>query len=179
MKRVLVIMGSPRRNGNTELLADAFIEGAVSAGHDVEKLAISDFKINGCIGCNSCFSDVENRCFQRDDMEECYKCLAQADVLVFATPIYFYGVSSQLKCLIDRLHNPIRNSFAVKKLVLLAVCADNKLHVFNSVLEMYHAVLSYFSLENGGEVTAYGVAQKGDIAGNEALNKAREIGEKI
>ena len=149
MKHIVVIIGSPRKNGNTELLANAFIEGAQSAGHTVDVISVAGKHINGCIGCNACYRDAAHKCVYQDDMTECYKQLADADVIVAATPIYFYGVSSQLKCLIDRLHNPIRNSFKVKKLGLLAVCTDAQESVFDSVKAMYHSILSYFSLENG------------------------------
>jgi len=176
MKNIVVIVGSPRKNGNTELLADAFITGARGAGNIVEKLTIIGKKIGGCIGCNACCRDAEHRCVQHDDMEEYYRLLSAADIIVIATPIYFYGVSSQLKCLIDRLHNPIRSSFKVKKLGLLAVCADEKESVFDSVITMYRSVLSYFSLVDIGIITVYGVVEKGDITGNPKLMVAEEMG---
>ena len=179
MKNIVVIIGSPRKNGNTELLADAFIEGACSAGNHVEKISVLGKKIGGCIGCNACYRDAEHRCIQHDDMEDCYRLLSVADVIVIATPIYFYGVSSQLKCLIDRLHNPIRNTFKVKKLGLLAVCADENDSVFDSVISMYRSVLSYFSLADGGMVTVYGVSEKGDIAGHPKLKVAKDMGREI
>lgn len=112
-------------------------------------------------------------------MEDCYRQLSAADVIVIATPIYFYGVSSQLKCLIDRLHNPIRGSFKVKKLGLLAVCADKNETVFDSVITMYRSVLSYFSFEDGGMVNVCGVMEKGSIAGNPKLKAAEEMGRGI
>jgi len=179
MKNIVVLVGSPRKNGNTELLADAFIEGARSVGNTVEKISVTGKKIGGCLGCNACYRDAEHRCVQQDDMEACYARFAQADVIVIATPIYFYGVSSQLKCMIDRLHNPIRNSFKVKKLGLLAVCADDREAVFDSVVTMYRAVLSYFSLADGGIVTVWNVSEKGDIKGNPKLKAAEEMGRAI
>lgn len=179
MKNIAVIVGSPRKNGNTEILADAFIEGVRSSGNTVEKISIIGKKIGGCIGCDACYRDAEHRCIQHDDMEECYRLLSAADVIVIATPIYFYGVSSQLKAMIDRLHNPVRGSFKVKKLGLLAVCADETESVFDSVLTMYKATLSYFSLEDGGAVTVCSVPNKGDILGNPKLKAAEEMGRAI
>ena len=179
MKKVLVITGSPRKNGNTEILANAFIDGAKAADNTVETVSVIGKKINGCIGCNNCYRDPLNKCAYNDDMTELYEKMAQADVFVFATPIYFYNVSSQLKCLIDRLHNPIRKTFKVKKLGLLAVCADTKKSVFDSVKQMYADTLDYFSLENGGIITVYGVSEKGDINGNKALDDAFEMGKSI
>lgn len=179
MKNIVVIVGSPRKNGNADLLADAFIKGARGAGNSVEKLTVIGKKIGGCLGCNACFRDPEHRCVQHDDMEDCYRLLSAADVIVIATPIYFYGVSSQLKCLIDRLHNPIRSSFKVKKLGLLAVCADEKDSACDSVVTMYRSVLSYFSLLDGGIITVHSVKDKGDIEGNPKLMAAEEMGKEI
>lgn len=176
MKNTAVLIGSPRKGGNTELLANAFIEGARSVGHRVEVISVVGKHIGGCLGCNACYRDAGHSCVQKDDMTRCYETLATADVIVIATPIYFYGVSSQLKALIDRLHNPIRNTFKVKKLCLLAVCADETDAVFDSVKAMYASVLSYFSLEGGGVLTVNGVQDRGDIKDNPALERAREMG---
>ena len=179
MKHIAVIVGSPRKNGNTELLADAFIQGARSAGNTVETISVIGKQIGGCLGCNACYRDAQHRCVLHDDMEDCYQRLSEADVIVIATPIYFYGVSSQLKSLIDRLHNPIRNTFKVKKLGLLAVCADDREAVFDSVSVMYRSVLSYFSLADGGIVTVRGVSEKGDIKSHPKLQAAQEMGRTI
>lgn len=176
MKNIAVLIGSPRRRGNTEALAAAFIRGAESAGHHVDVLRAASMKIHGCIACNACYRDAAHRCVFDDDMTDCYGRLAGADVIVAATPIYFYGVSSQLKSLIDRLHNPIRGGFRVRKLVLLAVCADDDGAVFDSVRAMYRATLAYFRLENGGEVCVRGVPGAGDIAGSPLLAEAERLG---
>ena len=179
MKNIAVIIGSPRRNGNTEALAAAFVKGAEAAGNTVDIIRAAKLDIHGCIGCNACYRSDTRRCVFDDGMTECYERLAKADVLVFASPIYFYNISSQLKSLIDRLHNPIRNGFKVKKLALLAVCADNDDTVFDSALCMYKATLKYFSLEDGGVVTVSGVGDAGAIAGNPLLEKAEALGKAI
>jgi len=176
MKNITVVIGSPRKNGNTEMLANAFVKGAKEAGNTVDIISLTEHNIKGCLGCNYCLNNEEHQCVHKDDMTEIYKRLAVADVLVFATPIYFYGASAQIKCLIDRLHNPIRKSFKVKKLVLLAVGADTIDAVFESVKLMYKSILKYFSLEDGGIITAGGVKDKGDIAGSKALNEAYNVG---
>lgn len=179
MKHIVVIVGSPRKGGNTDLLADALIAGALAVGNTVDKISVAEEHIAGCLGCNACRRDGKNHCVQRDDMDDVYARMAKADVLVFATPVYFYGVSSQLKCLIDRLHNPIRNTFQVKKLALLSVCADTLPTVFDSIKTMYALTLSYFSLEDGGMVCVHGVEARGAIGGNPALKKAEELGRSL
>lgn len=175
MSKIAVLIGSLRKGGNTAMLAQAFIDGVDKQKNCVETLSVADVKVGGCTGCNACYANDSHRCVQKDDMQEIYQKLADADVIVIATPIYFYGISSQLKCIVDRLHNPIRNTFRVKKLVLLAVCADTEPAVFDSVLAMYRSVLSYFSLQDGGIITVCGVRDKGDIAGNPALKEASEL----
>lgn len=179
MAKIAVLIGSSRRNGNTEILANAFIDGINKQENSVEVISVIGKKVNGCTGCDFCYRDDSHNCVQKDDMQEIYKRLADANVIVIATPVYFYGVSSQLKCMIDRLHNPIRNTFRVKELVLLAVCADEVPTVFDSLITMYHSILSYFSLENGGMITVPGVAGKGDIQGHAALLEAHKLGERF
>ena len=176
MSKIAILMGSPRKNGNTEILVKSFLGGVDKEKNSVEIIPVMENKVNSCTGCNACFRDSMNRCVQQDDMQEVYEKLSDADVIVIATPIYFYGISSQLKCIIDRLHNPIRNSFKVKELVLLAVCADTIPTAFDSVKTMYLSILSYFSLKNAGIITVPGVPEKGDIMGNPALTEAYKLG---
>ena len=176
MKQIVVLMGSPRRNGNTDLLTQAFIKGAESAGHTVDVIVPADLRINGCIGCNACHRDPEHKCVFDDDMTQCYRRLSAADVIVAATPVYFYSVSAQLKALVDRLHNPVRQSFRVKKLGLLAVCEEKDKWAFDGVIAMYRSILSYFSLEDAGIVAVHGVKDKGDILGHPLLEEAKQMG---
>lgn len=177
MKKIVVLLGSPRKNGNTEILANAFVAGVDKQKNSVEIISVTENKVNGCIGCNFCYKNSQHSCIQKDDMQGIYEKLSDADVIVVATPIYFYGISSQLKCMIDRLHNPIRNTFKVKELVLLAVCANTIPTVFDSVKSMYHSILSYFSLTDAGMIMVPGVSDKGDILGHPALTEAHKLGE--
>lgn len=96
---ILAIYGSPRKNGNTDLMMDSFLEGA-SAGARVERIYARDLVISGCLGCGHC--DREGVCSQKDDMETVYPLLDAADRIVVASPIYFYGLTGQLKLLVDR-----------------------------------------------------------------------------
>ena len=109
---ILILTGSPRHGGNTDLLAEAFAKGA-STNHCVDIVSVGDYKVNPCMGCNACFKNDANICCQKDDMQVIYNKLAQADMLVIASPVYFYGLSAQLKAVIDRCHNPIRNTFHI------------------------------------------------------------------
>lgn len=178
MGKVVILSGSVRRGGNTETLARAFAEGA-GEHHEVELISAADCKVNPCVGCNSCFKRENHACFQQDDMQMIYPKLAEADVIVAATPVYFYGISAQLKAIVDRLHTPYRNEFRVKKLVLLAVAGATLPAVFDSVKMMYRLILDYFKLEDGGMITVYGVRELGDIDGNPALDEAYRLGKRI
>lgn len=97
---VLGIYGSPRKAGNTDLMLDAFLEGAAASGKKTERIYVRDLKIEGCLACGAC--DKKGICVQKDDMERIYPLLEAASHIVVASPIYFYGVTAQLKLLIDR-----------------------------------------------------------------------------
>ena len=170
MSKIVVLMGSPRKGGNTDLLARAFVEGA-AAKHEVELVPVADYKIEPCIGCNSCF--------RKDDMAKIYEKLKQADTLVIASPVYFYGLSAQLKALVDRLHNPIRNEFPLKRLGLILVGADTLPALFDPILLQYKMTLDYFHLESIGTVLVRGAANKGDVQKTDGLKQAHELGEKL
>ena len=175
-KNILVLVGSPRHNGNTELLADAFIKGAVEEGNKVTKYVLQGKKILPCIDCQACFKD--GKCILEDDMDEVYELLRTTNILVLASPVYFYGISAQLKALLDRLHNPVRDTFPINSSVLLSVCADTA-EAFIPSIAMYKAIGRYLGWEDKGIVTVSDVENKGDIAGRAELNLAYELGKKV
>ncbi len=175
MSNIVILTGSMRKNGNTDLLAQAFAEGA-RENNSVEIVSVADYKVNPCIGCNSCFTREGNQCFQNDDMGRIYEKLKVADIVAVASPVYFYGISAELKAVIDRLHTPMRNSFPVKKLVLLLAGAAQLPELFDAVKLQYQMILQFFHLEDAGMVLVRGVKDKGDIKGNAALKEARDLG---
>jgi len=171
---ILILSGSPRKGGNTELLAEAFAKGA--AKHHVEIISVRDYKVNPCLGCNACFKNETNTCAQKDDMPVIYEKMGQADMFVIASPVYFYGISAQLKAVIDRLHNPIRDTFNIKKMALLLVGAATLPELFDAILTEYNLCLNFFNLEDAGKVLVRGVKDKGDIKDTDALNEAYTLG---
>lgn len=178
MGNIVILAGSSRRGGNTDLLARAFAEGAEKRNR-VELISVADTKVNPCIGCNSCAASEGNRCFQQDDMQAVYEKLAHADTVAVASPVYFYGLSAQLKAIVDRLHTPMRNRFPIKRLALLLAAADPDPAVFDAILAQYRMILDYFKLENAGVVLAPGVPAAGDIKGKRALDEAYELGSRL
>jgi len=172
--KILILSGSPRREGNTELLADAFARGA-SVNHQVEIVSVRDYKVNPCIGCNSCFKSGNNACCQKDDMPVIYDKLKAADILVIASPVYFYSLSAQLKAVIDRCHNPVRDTFHIKKAALLLVGAASLPELFDSIITQYRLCLNFFHVEDAGMVLVRGAKEKGGI-NPDALKEAYELG---
>ena len=172
---ILNLSGSPRKGGNTELLVEAFTKGAMQK-HHVEIVSVRDYKVNPCMGCNACFKSDTNNCAQNDDMAIIYEKMAQADMLVIASPVYFYGLSAQLKAIIDRLHNPIRDTFHIKKMALLLVGAATLPELFDAILAEYNLCLKFFGIEDAGKVLVRGAKDKGDIKNTDALKEAYELG---
>lgn len=101
MKKVLAIVSSPRKGGNSELLADEFVKGAREAGNDVEKMCLRKKRIAPCLACEACLRNG-GTCVQKDDMAEVLRAFIDADVVVLSTPVYYYSVCAQLKAMIDR-----------------------------------------------------------------------------
>ncbi len=173
--RILVLVGSPRKIGNTEMLADAFIRGARAAGAAVTKYALREKKIAPCRHCDYCQSHPD--CLIRDDMGEVYDLLLHTDAVVFATPVYFYSMTAQLKALIDRLYHPLREQMPIGYTALLSVCADDSQAAFDPLRVTFAAIENYLHWTRVGEVTVTGLEAKGEIAGHAALEQARALGE--
>lgn len=178
LKQIVVLVGSPRENGNTHMLADAFIKGALSAGCKVKKVSICDKKILPCLDCKHCYRNV-GQCILKDDMQEIYEELIKADVIVLASPVYFYGFSAQLKSCIDRLHNPIRNTFKIKHAALLAVCADDGKETFVPMAQTYQAIIGYLGWQDIGRILIDRVEEKGAVAGRVGLKEAESLGKSV
>jgi len=198
---ILILSGSPRKGGNTELLAESFAKGA-AAHHHMEIVSVRDYTVNPCLGCNACFKtngrsseshpssledgrvvtdegEANGICAQKDDMAIIYEKMNQADMLVIASPVYFYSISAQLKAVIDRFHNPIRDTFHIKRMALLLVGAATLPELFDAILTEYNLCLKFFSIEDAGKVLARGVKDKGDIMGTSFLEDAYQLGTSI
>ena len=172
MSRIVVLSGSPRKHGNTDRLVEAFVKAA-SDHHDVEVISVHDYKVRPCSGCNTCFSNTDHACVQNDDMQLIYKKLSKADTVIIASPVYFYGLSAQLKAVIDRLHNPIRNEFAIRRLGLILVGAATLPELFDAIITQYRLTLNFFHLEDAGMVLVRGAREKGDVREEDLENACR------
>ena len=112
-------------------------------------------------------------------MDQVYDLLLGTDILAVASPVYFYGVSAQLKALIDRLHAPVRDRFPIRKLALILVGAASLPGLFDPIVLQYRMLLRFFQLEDGGMVLVRGCREKGDVRQTDGLRQARELGERI
>ncbi|MBP7984520.1 MAG: flavodoxin family protein [Bacteroidaceae bacterium] len=177
--KIVVLVGSMRKHGNTETLVSEFVRGAEENENEVTVISVADYHIMPCTGCNACRKRVNKDCMIKDDMQTIFPILKEADIIVIASPVYFYGLSARLKAIIDRLHQPARSALRVKKLGLLLVAADTLAAVFDPIKLQYQLILDYFHLENVGEVLAYGVEAVGDIKGKPVLQDAYQLGKEV
>lgn len=177
-KKVLIISSSPRKGGNSETLAASFARGAQEAGHQVETVYLREKQVSFCRGCFACLK--LGRCVINDDVVDIVARMHDADVLVFATPVYYYCVSSQLKTILDRA-NPLYDSdYAFTKAYLLASAAEDSPETFKGTEKAVQGWVDCFQrCTLAGTVFAGGVNEVGDIAGRPALEKACQMGREV
>lgn len=171
--RILVLNGSPRPTGNTKQMVDAFREGAESVGHQVDVIDVCKKKIAGCLACEYCHTKGNGDCVQKDDMQEVYSLLKEAEMLVIASPIYYHGISGQLKCVIDRFYSAAypRKPRNLKKVAMILSSGDP--NMYEGAMFSYKGdFLSYLGLEDMGVFTAHG-GENGSAA---KLKELRDFG---
>lgn len=177
-KKVLILSSSPRKGGNSEALAAAFAEGAKEAGNQVETIYLREKQYSFCRGCLACQSI--GHCVINDDTIEIVKKMHDADVLVFASPVYYYSISGQLKTMLDRANPLFGSDYAFTKAYLLAAAAEDGDETFEGSEKAVQGWIDCFDrCELAGTVYAGGVTEVGDIAGHPAIAKAREMGKSI
>ena len=173
---ILVVTGSPRKDGNSDILADAFTEGALEAGNEVRRIAAGRANIAGCRACEYCFSH-EGACCQQDDMQDFYPDLRWADIVVYAFPLYFYTYPAQIKAFMDRQFCQVGgNPFNIRKTALLLCFEDKNIERADGLIQSFRIAADYCKQEIVGEVIVNAVYEKGAINGNPALEEARALG---
>ena len=179
-KKIIVLNGSPRKNGNTSALVKAFREGAESAGHSVTEFWLGGMKINGCRGCCAGGKNPDSPCVQKDDMEQIYPAYKEADVVVLASPLYYWTISGQLKCAFDRLFavaecDPNYTNPRKESALLMAAEGDG----FEETVYWYDRLMGHIGWKDWGKVLCGGVMAAGDIEGKPELEEARKLGASI
>ncbi|MCL2704018.1 MAG: flavodoxin family protein [Defluviitaleaceae bacterium] len=175
---IVILSGSPRKGGNTDILANAFKEGAESAGKSVSLFRVADMKIGGCLGCEHCFEET-GVCFQKDDMPRILDALRKADALAVASPVYNFDVTAQVKLAIDRMYALFNEKTPIKRAALLMACADDTADTARGAAAMYETWLEFQKWEDAGILIVTGVHKPGEIAGRPELEKAKALGREI
>ena len=177
-KKVLVLSASPRKGGNSEMLCDQFILGAQETGNNTEKIFLRDKKIGYCVACDFC-KKSGGVCSQKDDTTEILEKMIAADVIVMATPVYFYTMSAQMKTLIDRTdarYTEIKD----KEFYFIATAAEGGEQITERTFEGFRAFTDCLTgAKEKGVISGTGVWHKGEIIGNAAMSQAYELGKQV
>ena len=180
-KKIVILNGSPRKNGNTSALVTAFTEGAKSVGHAVTQFFLDSMDIHGCKGCFGGHSSKDCPCVQKDDMAQIYPAVKDSDVVVLASPLYYWTMSGQLKTALDRLFaleegdgNQLRGNGRASVLLMAA-----EGHGFEDAVLYYDHLMEHLRWKNLGHVLAGGNMDVGDIIEKKELNEAYELGKTI
>lgn len=180
-KKIVILNGSPRRKGNTSALVKAFTEGAENAGHSVTEFFLDSMDIHGCKGCWGGHSSKDCPCVQHDDMDKIYPAVKDCDVIILATPLYYWTMSGQIRTALDRLFaleegdgNLLRGHDRASALLMAA-----EGHGFEDALTYYDHLMEHLRWKNLGHVLAGGNCDVGDIEGKPEIQKAYNLGESI
>lgn len=191
MKNILVVQGGGRINGNTSQLADSFIQGAKEAGHTVEKISLNKNEVKCCIGCNAC--RYGKPCVQKDNFNELVPKIKAADLIVFASPLLFWTLSSKIKAFIERFYciaeedpNPPfgrYERYPVKDAALLMTSADDFFWTYEQAVSYYKfTIINYIGFRDKGMLLAGGCGDtngKPQIAKTDHLREAYDFGKNI
>ena len=183
-KRIVILNGSPRKSGNTAMLIEAFSEGAKAAGHSVERFTLQEMDIHPCIGClKGDRQPVEDPCTQKDAMAGIFAAYRQADVLVLASPLYWWSFTAQLKMALDRLFAVTEaDDYKIPPMdcVLLMAAEEDSAQNWEPIEHYYAAILGRTGWKDKGKVLAGGVNEVGDIAKRpEYLEQAEALGKSL
>ena len=180
MKNIVVITGSPLKNGNSEKMANAFIRGAGRKGHKLTTISAAELDIQGCHACEGCYK-TGNPCVYADDFNHIAPVLLEADVIVFATPLYWFTFPEQIKAVIDRFYALLRGEFPFKgtKECMLLVCGADKKEAFAGIVKTYEIMADYLEWNDRGHVIAENASEKGDVDKTGILEEIQRLGEEI
>jgi len=180
-KKIVILNGSPRKKGNTSILVAEFIRGTKEVGHTVTEFFLDSMNIHGCKGCFGGHSSMEYPCVQKDDMMQIYPAVKECNVIVLATPLYYWNMSGQLRTAVDRLFaleegdgNLLRDH---NRSSVLLMAAEG--HSFEDVLTYYNHLMEHLRWKNLGHVLAGGNVTVGDITGKPELEQAYKLGKSI
>lgn len=175
--KILILTGSPRKNGNSNTLADHFTKGAKEAGHQIVRFDAAFKNVHPCTGCNSC--SMNGPCIFKDDFEFVRQHIVDADMVVFATPMYYFGMSAQLKTVIDRFYAVNGQIHRPKKAALIMTYADNSPEKEGVIINHYNVLLNYLGWQDAGQIIAPGVWPAGAVNHTDYPRQAYELGKSL
>lgn len=177
-KQILLLTGSPRRKGNSDLMAEAFIEGATHAGHTVTVFETATKHIDGWRACDACFSKGK-ACVFNDDFNELALLLERADAIVFCTPLYWYSFPAQIKAAIDKFYSFIvgKRTMNIRESLLLACGEIEDSQIFSGLIKSYELIANDRGWKDSGHFVVTNVNEKGAILKTHALQKICKLGE--
>lgn len=175
--KILILTGSPRKNGNSNTLVDNFAKGAKEKGHEVVRFDSSFKNVHPCTACNHC--GMERDCVFQDDFNFVKENIVDADMVVFATPMYYFGISAQLKAVIDRFYSINEKIHKPKKSALFMTYADTRAIEAEPIKKHYETLLNYLGWTSVGEIIASGVWQAGSINQTKYPQIAYELGKNL
>ena len=177
---ILIVQGSPHKNGTTHAMTEAFLSGVDQTRHAVETIWLGEKKVAPCLGCEYC-RNHDGLCVHGDDMAELLPNVLASDLVVFVTPIYYFGFSAQLKAFIDRFYavNTRLRAQTEKKAILLCAGGGKEEWIPDGILANYHTMLRYLHWESLGNVCALACHVKEHLADSAYPDAARKLGENL
>ena len=178
--KILILCGSPHKNGTTNALAEAFVSGIDRTKHTVETVQLSQKNIAPCLGCEYCRKN-NGACVRKDDMEALIPSILEADLIVFVSPIYYFGFNAQLKAVIDRFYavNAVLRSQTDKKAILLTAGGGQEEWIPDGIFANYHTMLRYLHWTSLGQVCALGCHVKEQLEKTGCLEEALKLGQSL
>lgn len=178
-KRIIGIVGSPRRNGNTEIIVDSIIEGAEEGGAVSQKIILRDLQIGPCKACNSCTKT--GLCIQKDDMENLLNQMFDSDVWILGTPVYWWGPTAQFKAFLDRWYSVNdRSQFKGKEIILVIPSGGSGEHYVGPTKDILERIIPYLGMNHVRTILASGIGKKGAVENHpDLLDSARQTGREI
>lgn len=176
--KIIILMGSPNRKGSTSILVENFVKGAKEAGHECDIIDVCHANVKPCIGCVAC--GYEGPCVQKDDTQIIKEKLLSSDMIVFATPLYYYGMSAQLKTVVDRFcaYNGSLNSRHLKS-ALLTVAWNADDWTFEALEAHYKTLVRYINFEDKGMILGYGCGTPAMTSRSRYVEEAYKLGRSL
>ncbi len=173
---ILAISGSPRKGGNTDIMVETFAKAATQKGHSCQIVYLSEKHPNPCLACNACRNKPDGQCVQKDDMQEIYEQMCQSDMIILASPLYYFTVSAQLKTVIDRFYAPGSRGKTIKKAALFL---DSGSPGYDGAVYMYRHTVNFLGWEDMGVISIPGMKAKGAMAECPQLGQVIDLADKL